>query len=716
MCAAVIRAFPDAGHDPLPDFLVPRGTFGACARGDVVAHVPAIPIPADRTCSPSPTPPFPTTTMTSIGNRLVANVAAADGKTAASMLLNFCSSTGIVVTNKLVMDRCEFRFATTLTFFHFVATYVLLLVAAAVGVFEKKALPLKETAKLAAGSMGFVVLTNLSLQYNSVGFYQVMKVMTTPTVVVIEALAYAKVLEAPLRLALVPVCLGVIFTAATDFRLNAVGTAFAVAGVLVTSFYQIGAGTLQRSLDCSALQLQLYTAPMSALFIMPFVPLFDNWRPSSPASIWQYEFDQTNMLLIGLTGVLAFLVNVSIFLVIGRSSAVSYNTLGHFKTCFILVSVREPASSEVFWRGGWRGAGRLLRLAWEGSVLPGVAPQVLFCLVAYGGCIAVHTCDTVTVATRWLTFSLAVCSTLLPARLLPSDDLVSAAAPCVPPSSPSSRICLTGLCSVPPSARRAQRGGHPHDDGRRVLVHPPEAGQGQAREGSRRPARSRAAGAGRVSQSERVGRRGAAGADQGGAQLGRASHSHHPATPPSPPPFVPLFLFHLWLAPSTKRHSFFVNLFGSHPPTLWPCLYDSLLPLVRYAALPQAWLKGRQSPSLRVLLESVDRHPPLSRSVAVRAARFHFGGMWARLRTVLRTCIARGCAEHTGRPSAASPRNCGGGSDGGRSCGQRRCGRCVCTCRDSCAIDCVSDCGPCSCCQYHHLHPLSACSVFQEKM
>jgi len=332
--------------------------------------------------------------MTSMGSRLAANIAAADGKTAAAMLLNFCSSTGIVVTNKLAMDRYGFRFATTLTFFHFVATYVLLLVAAAVGVFEKKALPLKETAKLAAGSMGFVVLTNLSLQYNSVGFYQVMKVMTTPTVVVIEALAFAKVLEVPLRLALVPVCLGVIFTAATDFRLNAVGTAFAVAGVLVTSFYQIGAGTLQRSLDCSALQLQLYTAPMSALFIMPFVPLFDNWSPSSPTSIWQYEFDQTNMLVIGLTGVLAFLVNVSIFLVIGRSSAVSYNTLGHFKTCFILVSVREPGSHELFWRGVWRGAGRLLRLALEGRGLPGVAPQVLFRLVACGGCTAVHTCHT----------------------------------------------------------------------------------------------------------------------------------------------------------------------------------------------------------------------------------------------------------------------------------------------------------------------------------
>ncbi|KAK1861719.1 hypothetical protein I4F81_004299 [Pyropia yezoensis] len=276
--------------------------------------------------------------MTSLANRLVANVAAADGKTAAAMALNFFSSTGIVVANKLAMDRYGFRFATTLTLFHFIATYVLLLLAAAVGVFEKKALPLRETAKLAAGSMGFVVLTNLSLQHNSVGFYQVMKVMTTPTVVVIEALVYAKMLDWDLRAALVPVCLGVVATAATDFRLNAVGAAYAIAGVLVTSFYQIGAGTLQRSLDCSALQLQLYTAPMSAVFIVPFVPLFDDWRPSSLHSIWEYEFGVGNLSVLALTGVLAFLVNVSIFLVIGRSSAVSYNTLGHFKTCFILVS------------------------------------------------------------------------------------------------------------------------------------------------------------------------------------------------------------------------------------------------------------------------------------------------------------------------------------------------------------------------------------------
>jgi len=41
-------------------------------------------------------------------------------------------------------------------------------------------------------------------------------------------------------------------------------------------------------------------------------------------------------IAIAITGVLAFGVNVSIFMVIGKTSAVTYNVLGHFKTCTLL--------------------------------------------------------------------------------------------------------------------------------------------------------------------------------------------------------------------------------------------------------------------------------------------------------------------------------------------------------------------------------------------
>jgi solute carrier family 35, member E3 len=261
-----------------------------------------------------------------------------DVRTAASMLLNFFSSTGLIVLNKIVMDRYNFRYATTLTFVHLVCTFLLLLVTSAMGVFTIKRLPLGPVAKLAGGAMGFICLTNLSLQHNSVGFYQVMKVMTTPTVVAIEALLYQKYLDNSLKISLIPVCAGVIATTATDFQLNLVGACFAVAGVVVTAFYQIWSGTLQKSLDCNALQLQTYVAPLAALFILPFVPIFDLYSIANPKAIWFYQFTPRAVALILVTGFFGFLVNISIFLVIGRSSPVSYNVLGHSKTVVILLS------------------------------------------------------------------------------------------------------------------------------------------------------------------------------------------------------------------------------------------------------------------------------------------------------------------------------------------------------------------------------------------
>eukprot|EP00179_Madagascaria_erythrocladioides_P027166 CAMPEP_0198336284 /NCGR_PEP_ID=MMETSP1450-20131203/20892_1 /TAXON_ID=753684 ORGANISM="Madagascaria erythrocladiodes, Strain CCMP3234" /NCGR_SAMPLE_ID=MMETSP1450 /ASSEMBLY_ACC=CAM_ASM_001115 /LENGTH=347 /DNA_ID=CAMNT_0044041007 /DNA_START=69 /DNA_END=1112 /DNA_ORIENTATION=- len=270
-------------------------------------------------------------------DRVKGNLAAADWKVFSFMCLNFCSSTGIVLANKYVFQTLGFAFGTTLTWVHSVMTFVCLNVVFLLGGFTPKRLPLFDTTKLAAGSMGFIVLTNLSLQHNSIGFYQMAKVMTTPTVVVIEALLYKKYLENNLKVALIPVCIGVLLTTATDYSLNVIGTVFAVSGIIVTSFYQIWAGSLQKSLNCDALQLQYYTSAIQAVIILPFLPLLDNWRFSSNDSVWNYDFTLYNSLAILGTGCIAFLVNISIFLIIGKSSPVTYNIVGHAKTCFILL-------------------------------------------------------------------------------------------------------------------------------------------------------------------------------------------------------------------------------------------------------------------------------------------------------------------------------------------------------------------------------------------
>lgn len=252
------------------------------------------------------------------------------------ILFNFFSSTGIVSANKLVYEG-GFKFAVTLTFIHFVCTTLGLLTLARMNVFVPKKLDVKKALKLAVAGMGFVVFSNLSLQYNSVGFYQVMKHMTVVGVVIIEALVFNKFLTPPFLAALGTMCAGVIITGMTDFRLNLVGTLFAMANILCTSFYQIWCGSLQKSLEANPLQLQLYIAPLSALTIIPVIPIFDNYSLSSPNSIFHFHLTTRNVSAILFTGLLALCVNVSIFLVIGKTSAVTYNVVGNGKTAFLFL-------------------------------------------------------------------------------------------------------------------------------------------------------------------------------------------------------------------------------------------------------------------------------------------------------------------------------------------------------------------------------------------
>jgi solute carrier family 35 protein E3 len=77
------------------------------------------------------------------------------------------------MTNKWVMTKDGFVFGTLLTVIHFVFTFLGLIVCVKAGLFTPKKIPLAQVMPLCVSFCGFVVLTNLSLQYNSVGFYQV---------------------------------------------------------------------------------------------------------------------------------------------------------------------------------------------------------------------------------------------------------------------------------------------------------------------------------------------------------------------------------------------------------------------------------------------------------------------------------------------------------------------------------------------------------------
>ena len=118
------------------------------------------------------------------------------------LLINICSSICIVFLNKWLYVHHGFP-NMTLTCIHFTTTYIGLRLCAFFNVFQPKRLSVLKVAPLSLAFCGFVVFTNLSLQNNTVGTYQLAKALTTPTIVAIHTFFYNKSYSTQIKLIVV---------------------------------------------------------------------------------------------------------------------------------------------------------------------------------------------------------------------------------------------------------------------------------------------------------------------------------------------------------------------------------------------------------------------------------------------------------------------------------------------------------------------------------
>jgi len=171
---------------------------------------------------------------------------------------------------------------------------------------------------------------NLNLSYNSVGFYQLSKLVCIPIIIAIERVKYGKTVPASLLASLVPLLVGVGIATVNDFSLNLVGTVYAAVAVLTASYAQILTSHTQKELGCDALQLLHQACPFVIAGMLMAIPVFHNVVAMEPIS-------RMALGRIAFSCVLAFGVNASNYVVLGKTSALTYQVLGHVKTISILV-------------------------------------------------------------------------------------------------------------------------------------------------------------------------------------------------------------------------------------------------------------------------------------------------------------------------------------------------------------------------------------------
>lgn len=137
--------------------------------------------------------------------------------------------------------------------------------------FQARASPLTLRLLALSAVVGFAPgLNNVSLKYNGLGFYQVVKLLVTPLIAGAEYACYGHTLSVARALALTAVCVGVGVAVVNDVTINAAGAAASAAWLPVAAAYKVRGRCVVRLLSgwwlLHLLWLHLLLPPFHAFF------------------------------------------------------------------------------------------------------------------------------------------------------------------------------------------------------------------------------------------------------------------------------------------------------------------------------------------------------------------------------------------------------------------------------------------------------------------
>lgn len=266
--------------------------------------------------------------------------------TIGALSLSVVSSVSIVICNKALMSTLGFNFATTLTSWHLLVTFCSLHVALYMKLFEHKPFDPRTVIGFGILNGASIGLLNLSLGFNSVGFYQMTKLAIIPCTVLLETLFLGKRFSRSIQFSLVILLVGVGIATVTDMQLNFLGSVLSLLAIVTTCIGQIMTNTIQKKYKVSSTQLLYQSCPYQAMTLFISGPFLDRFLTSH--NVFAFKYTPEVLAFIVLSCLISVSVNFSTFLVIGKTSPVTYQVLGHLKTCLVLafgyVLLHDPFS------------------------------------------------------------------------------------------------------------------------------------------------------------------------------------------------------------------------------------------------------------------------------------------------------------------------------------------------------------------------------------
>jgi solute carrier family 35 protein E3 len=259
----------------------------------------------------------------------------------AYLAFNFVSTIAVTFINKICFSKVEFGFPAMLCNIHFLVTLLGVEILYRAKMFQRANVNLLDPNFIAIVLVVGIVtpLNNTSLKLNSIGFYQIFKLLVTPCVVLLEYILDRKILSRNRTILLAVVCMFVMVSTQASSQFSHYGTLCALLWVPFAAAYKVQWGRVRRMYNCSTLALMRSVLPYAICVQAAISPLVD------PPGFLEFQWTKEAMFWIGLSGICAFLVNFSGFLVMGNIGALAHVLLGQLKTAMIMIGATLLFSS-----------------------------------------------------------------------------------------------------------------------------------------------------------------------------------------------------------------------------------------------------------------------------------------------------------------------------------------------------------------------------------
>eukprot|EP01100_Stratorugosa_tubuloviscum_P003465 TRINITY_DN1844_c4_g1_i1.p1 TRINITY_DN1844_c4_g1~~TRINITY_DN1844_c4_g1_i1.p1 ORF type:complete len:320 (-),score=73.87 TRINITY_DN1844_c4_g1_i1:144-1103(-) len=284
------------------------------------------------------------------------------------IILWFIPNVTTVILNKYIFRDLEFIFPLSLTFIHmficFIGAFLCLRVFK---FFNYNPIPFFEEViphilPLSALFCLNIVLGNISLRWVPVSFMQTVKSLVPAFTFLLQITYFrdSSNRNFTIYLTLIPIVGGVAIASYTEVNFNVIGFVAALIASLITALQAVVSGKLLKQ-QLDPINLIFYMAPFSAIMLLPFVYYKEY---DDIITNWKYRDDIYSHLTLIISGIVALLLNITQFLVIQKTSALTATVSGNLKVVLSITLSVLIFKNQITFINGFGCAIAILGVFW----------------------------------------------------------------------------------------------------------------------------------------------------------------------------------------------------------------------------------------------------------------------------------------------------------------------------------------------------------------